>query len=1049
MKGPCSKIKRARSKKQELYNPIFRVVDKKSFLKTHLAYFSPKSNNPNMKKILVLLILVGLLLQNTFSQTTINNANMESWTNVGASNEEPQYWNSIKTAAGNSLAIGFAPQSCFRETTNPHAGTYCARIVTGSALSQAAPGSMTTGQVEVPSLTASEGYIQTVPGGPNFSMPFTGRPDSLVVWYRYTPQGSDYSSISALLHVGHAYLPETPVNGNHPDSSVNIIARAEWQGTNTTVSSWTRLAIPFVYVDNRIPQYILITLTSTANNGGTANSTLWVDDFGVIFNPTIATGTISPLSYYVSSTTGAAVNVPFTLSGAFNGGNTVTAQLSDASGSFVSPVTIGSLSTTTSGTINATIPANTPTGTGYRIRVISSNPALTAANNGSNISITLVGNSVAPSTTQNLAANTNGTLLAVTETPAATSREWKYSTTSGSGYTSFSAAQTGTTYTPSFPLAGTYYVVAVSTYPGGLNVISNEVQINVVANSISPTSTQSILVSTNGNTLTVAETPNGTSREWKYSTTSGSGYVSFGSPQTGSIYTPNFATAGNYYIVCVSVINGLNVTSNEVQISVNSVTLSTGTVNGSPFLFSPSAPAANISVPYTTSSAFTGGNIFTAQLSDANGSFAVATNIGNVTATTSGSVNASIPSNTPAGSGYRIRVVGSNPAVNGTDNGIDLVVDQFHNTVVPTTTQTIFHGVNGTVINVTASQNATHEWKYSTTSGSGYVSFSPAQTSNSYTPNFATPGTYYVVCVSTNIHSDAVTSNEVQINVTNGSTITTLAVSGSPYYISASATEQVTVNFTSDAVFSSGNVFTAQLSDFTGSFSNPVNIGSVMSDTVTSIAATIPNSSVNGNSYRIRVVSSTPALTGSDNGTNLQIIPFEISIAPLTTQNLFQDQPGSPISVTETQPATRVWMQTQTPGANYAPFSPTQTDTFCIPKFHLWGTYYVACRSTNSLNDVVTSQDVTVIVSQGSGIGENNNEVITAYWNKNVFVLNLTLSKMVSPVLQMLNSNGQVVLTEKLSSESVNSIAANLPSGIYIFNIADGKNTATGKTSKR
>ena len=80
---------------------------------------------------------------------------------------------------------------------------------------------------------------------------------------------------------------------------------------------------------------------------------------------------------------------------------------------------------------------------------------------------------------------------------------------------------------------------------------------------------------------------------------------------------------------------------------------------------------------------------------------------------------------------------------------------------------------------------------------------------------------------------------------------------------------------------------------------------------------------------------------------------------------------------------------------------------------------------------------------------KNNNEVITAYWNKNVFVLNLTSSKMVSPVLQMLNTNGQVVLTEKLSSESVNSIAANLPSGIYIFNIADGKNTATGKTSKQ
>lgn len=50
-----------------------------------------------------------------------------------------------------------------------------------------------------------------------------------------------------------------------------------------------------------------------------------------------------------------------------NAGNVYTVQLSNASGSFSSPVNIGTLaSTATSGTIAALIPAGTVSGTGYK-----------------------------------------------------------------------------------------------------------------------------------------------------------------------------------------------------------------------------------------------------------------------------------------------------------------------------------------------------------------------------------------------------------------------------------------------------------------------------------------------------------------------------------------------------------------------------------------------------------------------------------------------------------------------------------------------------------
>ena len=84
---------------------------------------------------------------------------------------------------------------------------------------------------------------------------------------------------------------------------------------------------------------------------------------------------------------GNAVTVPFILKGIFGATHTITAQLSNASGSFASPVSIGSTVTGTSGSISATIPTNTTPGSGYRIRVVCTSPALVASNNGTNISI--------------------------------------------------------------------------------------------------------------------------------------------------------------------------------------------------------------------------------------------------------------------------------------------------------------------------------------------------------------------------------------------------------------------------------------------------------------------------------------------------------------------------------------------------------------------------------------------------------------------------------------------------------------------------------------
>lgn len=69
------------------------------------------------------------------------------------------------------------------------------------------------------------------------------------------------------------------------------------------------------------------------------------------------------------------LTIPYIIAGTFSPSNVVTAELSDAEGSFASPVGIGNVTSNVSGNINAVIPALTSSGTAYRIRVRSSNPA--------------------------------------------------------------------------------------------------------------------------------------------------------------------------------------------------------------------------------------------------------------------------------------------------------------------------------------------------------------------------------------------------------------------------------------------------------------------------------------------------------------------------------------------------------------------------------------------------------------------------------------------------------------------------------------------------
>lgn len=96
------------------------------------------------------------------------------------------------------------------------------------------------------------------------------------------------------------------------------------------------------------------------------------------------------------------------------------------------------------------------------------------------------------------------------------------------------------------------------------------------------------------------------------------------------------------------------------SLSFAQLSISTKKVLNGPF-----CAGASTTVGYIVSGAFNPGNVFTAELSDKDGNFTSPTVIGSIAKTTSGNISCNLPLGLPSSNKYRIRVVGSNPVVIG------------------------------------------------------------------------------------------------------------------------------------------------------------------------------------------------------------------------------------------------------------------------------------------------------------------------------------------------------------------------------------------------
>lgn len=83
----------------------------------------------------------------------------------------------------------------------------------------------------------------------------------------------------------------------------------------------------------------------------------------------------------------------------------------------------------------------------------------------------------------------------------------------------------------------------------------------------------------------------------------------------------------------------------------------------------------SFSLTFVAHQAYKPTNVFTAQISDANGRFDNAINIGTLNTNISSSIFCTIPTTVPFGIGYRVRVIASDTLSFGNDNGTDITIN--------------------------------------------------------------------------------------------------------------------------------------------------------------------------------------------------------------------------------------------------------------------------------------------------------------------------------------------------------------------------------------
>jgi hypothetical protein len=117
-------------------------------------------------------------------------------------------------------------------------------------------------------------------------------------------------------------------------------------------------------------------------------------------------------------------------------------------------------------------------------------------------------------------------------------------------------------------------------------------------------------------------------------------------------------------------------------------------------------------------------------------------------------------------------------------------------------------------------------------------------------------------------------------------------LSNTTFNLSTTTIANISIDFYTLGTFTKVNNFIAQLSNATGSFANPREIGRISGVSSGQITAIIPNTTPVGSGYKIRVVSTTPKVIGK---TYASAITIRKASQKTSTRDKIQSQNEDPI----------------------------------------------------------------------------------------------------------------------------------------------------------
>ena len=627
----------------------------------------------------------------------------------------------------------------------------------------------------------------------------------------------------ATINVGDSTLLNIAFTGNGP-----------WTYTFTNTNTGTTSFNPLngVVAPTVTTTYALQSVTNFCGAGTVAGTAR------VVVIPRVSTLALNP----VKVCAGANLSVPFAVTGAFETPATYTAQLSDATGSFAAPLTIG---TGTTSPLSSIIPVAIIAGAAYRIRVIASATATTIASQAFAIrplpTATLSGTaSINVSESANLSFTFTG------------DGPWTYRLSDGTNGT---ATISPVTVTVKPAVSTTYALQSVTNECGNGTVSTTPIKITVI---------------------------------------------------------PNINTA-----------------------LLNPVKICAG---------------ANLSVPFVLTGAFETAVTYTAQLSDATGSFAAPLAIGTGATTP---IAATLPAITTGGAAYQIRVIASTTATT-------IASQAFAIRPLPTA------GLSGTAsINVGDASNlllaftGDGPWTYRLSDGtSGTAASNPATLS--VKPTVST--TYSLQSVANECGNGTVSNTPVRITVIPRLSTADLNLGG------VCAGVSVSVPFTITGSFESAVSYIAQLSDATGSFVTPTNLASSNSSP---ISVVVPANAVAGTAYRLRVVASGNASSVSSPSFGVRVRPTA-AIAGNATINF-----GETANVTLTFTGDSPWTYTLSDGSsntsNQTPLvvslKPNQNTTYVLNSIrNLCGDGSTSGSASVTVIPRLATEDISTVVCVGNSL---------------------------------------------------------------------------------